>query len=298
MSPNPKTIKIGLAVDAFLLDCQARRLRSKSIRFYRNELRPFVAHATTHACENLQDVTPHLIRAYLIAKEDRGLKPASVHAAARAVRAFLNFSEREGLLTENPMAKVKMPRVERENLPAFTVEEVKQLLAAASGQRDRALILCLLDSGCRASEFLAWNLEDVNLINGVVRIRAGTSKGRKERAVYLGSKARKALILLYAEQGGEPGDPVWRNSHSGERLQYEGLKMVFRRLKADTGIPVNAHKFRRTFALWSLRAGMNIYALQRIMGHSDLTVLQRYLDLVEDDLKAAHDSFGAVDRNL
>ncbi|MBX3001927.1 MAG: tyrosine-type recombinase/integrase [Caldilineaceae bacterium] len=281
------------------MDCQARRLRPGTIRYYRNELRPFLAFlTTTHSCENLQDVTSHLIRAYLVGLEDRGLKSASVHAAARAIRAFLNFSEREGLLTENPMSKVKMPRVERENLPAFTVEEVKELLAVASNRRDQAIILCLLDSGCRASEFLAWNLEDVNLTAGVVRVRAGASKGRKDRAVYLGTKARRALILLYAEQGGEPGDPVWRNSHSGERLQYEGLKTVFRRLKADTGISVHAHKFRRTFALWSLRAGMNIYALQRIMGHSDLTVLQRYLNLVEGDLKDAHDNFGAVDRNL
>jgi integrase/recombinase XerD len=160
------------------------------------------------------------------------------------------------------------------------------------------LILCLLDSGCRASEFLAWNVDDVNLSAGVVRVRAGTSKGRKERAVYLGTKARKALILLYAEQNGQPGDPIWRNSHNGERLKYEGLKQLFRRLKDETGIAVSAHKFRRTFALWSLRAGMSIYALQRIMGHSDLTVLQRYLDLVESDLKDAHDNFGAVDRNL
>jgi len=58
------------------------------------------------------------------------------------------------------------------------------------------------------------------------------------------------------------------------------------------------HRFRRTCALWSLRAGMNIYALQQIMGHTDLTTLQRYLPLVEADLEQAHRSHGAVDNML
>ena len=58
------------------------------------------------------------------------------------------------------------------------------------------------------------------------------------------------------------------------------------------------HTFRRTFALWSLRSGMNIYALQQIMGHSDLQVLRQYLALVEDDLHDAHQKHGAVDNML
>ncbi|MBX2997785.1 MAG: site-specific integrase [Caldilineaceae bacterium] len=89
MSQNPKTIKLGLALDAFLLDCQARRLRAQSVKFYRNQLRRFLAYLP---CENLQDVTPHLIRSYLVNLEGQGLKPASIHAAARSMRAFFNFA--------------------------------------------------------------------------------------------------------------------------------------------------------------------------------------------------------------
>ncbi|MBI1297776.1 tyrosine-type recombinase/integrase [bacterium] len=295
---NPKTILLSVARDAFLLDCQARRLRSQSIGFYRNQLRAFLAYLFPLGCENLQDLTTYHLRAYLVGLEDRGLKSASVHAAARAVRAFLNFCVSEELIPESPMRKVKMPKVDRENLPAYTVDEVNTLLDAVTTRRDRAIILCLLDTGCRAGEFLAWNVEDVNLTAGVVRLRTGKTKTRKERAVYLGTKARRALILLLAEDGGDPGDPVWRSSRDGERLKYEGLKQMFRRLRVDTGIQCHAHKFRRTFALWSLRSGMNIYALQRIMGHSDLTVLQRYLDLVESDLQDAHRQHGAVDNML
>jgi integrase/recombinase XerD len=56
------------------------------------------------------------------------------------------------------------------------------------------------------------------------------------------------------------------------------------------------HTFRRTFALWSLRAGMSIYHLQRLMGHADITVLRQYLDLVTEDVQAAHQAAGIVDK--
>ena len=58
------------------------------------------------------------------------------------------------------------------------------------------------------------------------------------------------------------------------------------------------HTFRRTFALWSLRSGMEIYHLQRMMGHGDITVLRQYLDLIDHDISGAHERFGAVDNVL
>ena len=96
-----------------------------------------------------------------------------------------------------------------------------------------------------------------------------------------------------------PRDPLWASMHTGERLTYSGLRMLTRTLETATGIDhCHPHTFRRTFALWSLRAGMNIYALQQIMGHSDLQILRRYLALVEEDLLDAHQKHGAVDNML
>ena len=83
------------------------------------------------------------------------------------------------------------------------------------------------------------------------------------------------------------------------RLTDSGLRLMLRRLGKRADVEhCHPHTFRRTFALWSLRAGMNIYALQRIMGHSDLTILRRYLALTEQDLQTAHRRFGAVDSML
>ncbi len=96
-----------------------------------------------------------------------------------------------------------------------------------------------------------------------------------------------------------PDMPLWVNMNTGERLTDWGLRLMLRRLGKRTSVEhCHPHTFRRTCALWSLRAGMNIYALQQIMGHSDLTVLRRYLASVEEDLSDAHQRYGAVDNAL
>lgn len=162
--------------------------------------------------------------------------------------------------------------------------------------RDRALLLCLLDTGCRASELLGWQVGDVNIETGVVALR--TTKGRKPRTVYLGMRSRKGLLRLLAAAPGDldPDLPIWRNSVSGTRLTLNGLSQLLGRLGTAAAVhPCNAHRFRRTFALMALRNGMNIYALQRLMGHATIEILRRYLPLVESDLQTAHACFGAVD---
>lgn len=298
MTPDPLTLQTGFALEVFLLDVRARNLSPRTFEYYQQQLGWFLNYLAQHNCHDLAHLTAHHIRAYMLfLQQERGWKSTSVHTAARAIRAFMNFCTAEEMCTTNPMARVKMPRTTEELQPAFTEAEIRALLQAAKTQRDRAILYCLLDTGCRAGEFLEWNVGDVNLPAGTVRVRK--TKNRRERTVYLGLRARRELVKLYASQSTAPDDPLWRTRDTGPRMRYDGLKTLLRDLGTITRImPCSAHRFRRTFALLSLRNGMNVYALQRIMGHSDLTVLRRYVALVDDDLQAAHQRFGAVDNML
>jgi integrase/recombinase XerD len=298
MSFTPLTPQTGFALEVFLLDAQARNLSPRTLRYYRQQIGWFADYLVCHDCHQLDQISPHHIRAYLLyLQEQKRWKSASVHSAARAIRAFFNFCVAEQLASTSPMARVKMPKTTEHLLPAYSEQEVRSLLDAAKTQRDRALILCLLDSGCRANEFLAWNVGDVNLATGTVCVRH--TKNRHERTTYLGIRTRRELIKLYGTQSTAPDDPVWCTLDTGRRLQYEGLKTLLQKLgKAARVYPCSPHRFRRTFALLSLRNGMNVYALQRIMGHADLSVLRRYLALLDDDLRDAHQRFGAVDHML
>jgi integrase/recombinase XerD len=218
-----------------------------------------------------------------------------------ALRAFFNFCVREELLTFLAMAKVTMPKVDRPILPSFEpgCRYRTNCLKSCKGGAIGPSYLVLLDTGCRAAELLHMNGGDIDVPQGIVHIRKG--KGGKDRIAYLGNRSRKMMLRYYLERG-QPGEtePVWVHAkRGGHALPTPGCASCLNVWGKASGVNhCHPHTFRRTFALWSLRNGMSIYHLQRLMGHSDLTVLRQYLALVESDLKAAHVRYGAVDNMI
>jgi site-specific recombinase XerD len=180
------------------------------------------------------------------------------------------------------------------------ISDLKAMLAGCdrtfTGERDAAMLLTLLDTGARASEFLSLDLQDVNTTTGAVIIRKG--KGGKFRTVFLGARARQALLRHLRRCSGTENGPLWVTVQRG-RLSYAGLRQAVLRRAVKAGVPVpSLHSFRRAFALACLRGGMDVYSLQKLMGHADLNVLRRYLQQTEADLQAAHAKSGPVNHLL
>ena len=158
------------------------------------------------------------------------------------------------------------------------------------------MILGLLDTGARAKEFLDLNLEDVELASGSVLIRQG--KGRKPRMVFLGRKTVRS-IRAYFRFRRDANRAFWVSVH-GERMTYTALRGLLRRRAHLAGLKdiPTPHDFRRAFALVMLRNGVDVFALQKLMGHSDLQVLRRYLAETNQDVQIAHMRGRPVDSNL
>ena len=291
-------------VDAFLIDRRARALSPGTIRFYRQKLVHFQLFLRECSILDVESITAPLVRRFLL-QFSASHTPGGVHAVYRSVKAFLRWYELEVEPQDwkNPMPKVRPPKVPLTLLEPVEILEVKKMLATCKSKhpldlRDKAVMLALLDTGCRASELLALNLGDVQMRTGSVLIRHG--KGNKFRTVFLGGKARRALSsYLRHRQSLDSGDPLFVTV-ADDRLQYEGLRDIVRRRAEKAGIDPapTLHSFRRAFALLSLRNGVDIYSLQRLMGHADLSVLRRYLAQTEDDLRQAHERTGPVDRLL
>ncbi len=295
--PHP-TQGLDLALDIFITAKQAERCTPRTIDTYTWTLKRFLGWLQERGITDPQSITAHHIRLYLADLDSQGYASSYIHIYARTIKTWLRFLFAEDLIPTDPMAKVAMPRLDKEILPAFTPEDVKRLLAVCLTDRDKALVLCLLDSGCRAAEFVNLNISDFDRKTGAVSVRQG--KGRKDRVTFLGAQARKALLkYLMLRQDAENDGPLFPSATTGERLTPNGLLLLCRRLGKRANVDhCHPHTFRRTFALWSLRAGMSIFALQQIMGHSDLAMLRRYLALVEEDLADAHRQHGAVDTML
>jgi site-specific recombinase XerD len=287
-------------IDAFLVDRKARGLSKGTLYFYQKKLELFSKFCDTQIISQITQLSPKNIREYLLWLEERGHNPGGSHACYRAVKTFLLWweDEVEPEGWANPIMKVKAPRNPTPPLQPVKLSEVEQLLDTCdnsfTGKRDKAIILCLLDTGVRAGELCNMHLEDLDRIFGSILIRKG--KGRKPRTVFLGKKTRKA-IRAYLRIRKDNLEYLWVTS-SGTQLTYWGLRQIIRRRAEKANLPApGLHDFRRAFALQCLRNGVDVYSLQKMMGHADLQVLQRYLAQTIEDISKAHRIGSPVDNS-
>lgn len=158
-----------------------------------------------------------------------------------------------------------------------------------TARRDRALILFLLDTGLRASEVARLHVDDVDLTTGAVIVAPHNSARKsRPRTVYLGNTARKALWRYITARSPSGPGPLF-STHDGKSVGRCGIRFICRRLGEKAGIShCYPHRFRHTFALNFLRNGGDIFSLQRLLGHTSLDMVRRYLRLVQDDVADAH----------
>jgi integrase/recombinase XerD len=290
---------LAIAAESFLVDRRASGKAAGTVRNYNDHLKHFIAYCDGQAATQIGHLTPDFLRRYLLVLAESH-NPGGVHAYYRSLRAFLRWVEAEEIMPpewRNPMAKVKPPRVPENVLEPVALEDVARLLDACKGgqhaDRDRAIFLLLLDTGVRAMEFCRMTLADVDLGSGAITIPR--SKSGKPRTVFIGRKSRRALRAYLRTR--RDNSPALFVSAFADRLTYSGLREILRRRSMDAGIEEpTLHQFRRAFALNFLRNGGDVYTLQRLMGHSDLSVLRRYLKLTDQDTQAAHAKYSPADR--
>jgi len=312
MEPNTKEqwtrIKTGQDdylltwLEAFLIDRRAQNMTRGTLYFYAKKLELFTRYCDTQAVTHIRQVDTGVMRGFLLWLEGTGHNPGGCHAAYRAVRAFLRWwaEEVEPENWRNPTQRVKAPKVPMEPIEPISLDDVKALLSTCkrgefTGERDRAIILALLDTGARASEFCGISLASVNTTTGEILIRQG--KGRKPRMVYLGKVARRQL-RAYLKMRTDDNPVLWV-THAGEPLTVYGLNSTMARRARLAGIQrPGLHDFRRAFALNMLREGVDIFSLQKLMGHASTEILRRYLKQTDDDTRRAHELGSPVDKAL
>ena len=282
---------------SFLVDRKSQDLAQGTLQFYTWKLTLFTEFAASHNIDHVGQLTPTHIREFLI-ELSATHNPGGVHAAFRCLRAFLLWFEKEAEMDwPNPIRNVKAPRMAIAPLDPVDFKIISKLLKTCDnitfhGARDYAILLFLLDTGIRASELIALDLEDVDPIGGDVMIRKG--KGGKPRIVLIGKRTRKA-VRQYLRFRSDDENAAWV-TENGDRLTYWGLNLILKRRSKMANAPKpELHAFRRAFALACLRSGMDVYSLQKLMGHADLSVLRRYLAQTDEDLRAAHVKASPVD---
>jgi integrase/recombinase XerD len=291
MKKNVNQLIFVKEVGSFLLDRNARGCSKRTLDFYRNELTYFGCYLEALKIVRMKEIEASILRQYFV-KLGETRNKGGVHASYRSLKTFLNwYIEEHELDIRNPISKIKLEAPSKEPIAGIPLEDVRKLLAVCDksfhGRRDKAIILFLLDSGLRREEMCNLNINDLDFQSGSVNVERG--KGGKKRTTYVEAKTlREVTRYLRFRKDTVGEDPLWV-SDERTRLTMAGLREVVRRKSVQAQVPEpRLHDFRRTFAIESLRNGCNIFSLMRMMGHSEPSVLQRYLALVEDDIEKAH----------
>ncbi len=177
-------------------------------------------------------------------------------------------------------------------MPGVPISDVEKMVQECKLLRDKAILYCLVDCGCRAQEFTNLNINDVDLIQGIIRVRNG--KGGKSRTTYLGNKSRK-LLRQYLNQRDDKNNALWLNE-DGDRLRFEGLRQILIRRAKDANVPIpGPHDFRRCCGKELHKNHVDILTISRILGHSSLEVTKRYIALDDTDILDAYRRGSPVD---
>ena len=300
------------AVERFLEHLRVeRRLSPHTVAAYRRDLTQLEAFASTrvgpHA--SVQDVGKLVLRAWLgtLAKE---VGPATISRKLAAVRTFLRYLERHGVVRDNPALLIASPKLRR-RLPSFVgVDAANEIMqspeangaavtpreSAAALCRDTLLLELLYGCGLRVAELARLDLEDVNAEARELRV---FGKGNKERVVPLGSRARDALER-YLEVRADLAHP--RTGYLDQRALLVGRlgrRLGVRRVQSLVRIhgaagaarpDLHPHALRHSCATHLLDGGADLRAIQELLGHRSLSTTQRYTHLSLEQLLRTYDA--------
>ena len=279
-----------------------RNCSDLTIKSYREDLLILQEYFTDTmgSCPAPGKITPLDLRTYVAALHDAGYAKSSVARRLASLRSFFRFAQREGLCESNPAKPLRNPRRERK-LPHFlSGPQIGKLLVAPPkdqplGLRDRAILETLYSAGLRVSELVGIDFEDLDLDDGLVRVRG---KGKKERLAPLGSHAVRAIrkwerarrSLPSRKVRGETGTPVFLNKF-GARLTTRSVARMLEKYLKTTGLDLRTspHTLRHSFATHLLNGGADIRSVQELLGHKSLVTTQIYTHVSTAGLRKVYE---------
>jgi integrase/recombinase XerC len=245
----------------------------------------------------LEQVDEMHVRGYLGYLHGRNTK-SSVARKLAAIRSFFRYMHKHNRIAQNPVENLHAPKHDKPIPVYLPVDDMFRLLDAVKpvgvlGLRNRAILEALYSTGVRVSELAGLDIQDVDADNGLMRV---AGKGGKQRLVPVGAKALAALgayrQALVAETGiGMDGNgPVFLNKNGGRLTTRSIARVVDKMARACAlAMPVSPHAMRHSFATHMLDAGVDLRAVQELLGHSSLSTTQRYTHVSIDRLMATYD---------
>ncbi|WP_240375440.1 tyrosine-type recombinase/integrase [Bacillus piscicola] len=248
-----------------------------------------------------EEIVPEVFTEYIRFMSDKGLKATTINVRVRTLRAFIRWCYEEQYINEIIHDKFKPVKQPYSQVDALSVDELHRIFACVdetrySGFRDMTLMLVMLDTMARIKELLSMRRENLDLRNGSIRLEADHTKTKKERILPLSARSLRYLSF-YLEETEEFYNDTLFLTYDGRPLAAGTVRKSLADYAEQAGITnkrVSPHTFRHTGALLYIMNGGDPFSLQHILGHSDLSMVRRYVNLANSDVTKQHNQFSPL----
>lgn len=237
----------------------------------------------------VKEITLFDLRSYLAMKQATGCSARSVGAIRSVICGFFKWAYSEGMIPMNPSQNLGVIKFKKEIKRPFTKVDLELIRSACTRTRDRAIVETLLSTGCRISELVGIDLNDVDFQTREIKV---LGKGNKERIVYLDDVTVLWLQRYLAERK-EQGEFLFAASGRG-RITDDAIRAMLNKISSITGVDhVHPHRFRRTLATMLIERGMSLQEVAKILGHDNINTTMTYVFLDDEKTKAAYNKYAA-----
>lgn len=268
-----------------------KKLSENTLQSYKRDIVQFEQYVNNNRI-NYQKITDEEMKKYFDYLQESGKKTSTISRNVASIRSFYQFLVRNKKVKKDPTEKIQSPKVEKRAPSILTSSEIELLLdqpkdVDLKGIRDKAMLEFAYATGMRVSEIISLNIEDVNLKDGLVSCKYGT----RQRNIPLGSLSLKALAE-YIENSrpilikDEKVNALFVNTN-GRRLTRQGFWKIVKYYKDQAHITkdITPHVLRHSFATHLLQNGADLKSIQMMLGHSDISSTQVYMQFQDESIK-------------
>lgn len=260
---------------------EIKHASSNTLQAYHNDLRKLHLYFEQQNINSLSGINETCLNSYVLKMEREGLSAASVSRNIAAMKSFILYLMKNGLIQGDPAEKIKPPKVQKKMPQVLDTVMMDKLLSqpdlrTKKGIRDRAILELLYATGIKVTELITMKISDVNIVAGYI-----TCSERRERSIPFGKSAKHAVVeylkIRKENQTENQSDLLFLNS-SGEQLSRQGLWKILKIYAKGAGLEtINPNAIRHAFAAHLIDNGADIGSVQEFLGHSDITTTQLYL---------------------
>ena len=268
-----------------------KKLSNNTLQSYRRDIVQYQEYLEENRI-NFVKVDKEDIEKYLETLQEHNKKSSTVSRSLASIRSFYQFLVRNRKIKHDPTEGISSPKIDKKAPSILTSKEIELLLnqpkdVDLKGTRDKAMLEFAYATGMRVTEIISLNIDDVNLEEGYVTCKNGS----KQRNIPLGTMSLNALkeyindarnVLIRDENN----KALFVNVN-GKRLTRQGVWKIIKYYKEQAHITkdITPHVLRHSFATHLLQNGADLKAIQTMLGHSDISSTQVYMQFQDDSLK-------------